>query len=86
MDPWRKRDSGLGGICYIAAVRNPHARIMDGFHAFPVRKEEVPVFSSSGDVMNMKLSDLGFDEWFDPYVGAFHEEGTGIACISAVGC
>lgn len=84
MDPWRKRESGLGGICYIAAVRNPHARIMDGFHAFPVRKEAVPAFSSSGDVMNMKLSDMGFDEWFEPYVGEFHQEGTGIACISAV--
>ncbi|NPU85889.1 MAG: ribosome small subunit-dependent GTPase A [Syntrophaceae bacterium] len=32
----------------------------------------------------MKLSDLGFDEWFEPHMGEIHEEGTGIARISAV--
>lgn len=36
----------------------------------------------SGDVM--KLSDLGFDEWFRPYIGELHKEVTDIARISAV--
>jgi ribosome biogenesis GTPase len=32
----------------------------------------------------MKLSDLGFDEWFEPHSGELLEEGTNIARISAV--
>jgi ribosome biogenesis GTPase len=32
----------------------------------------------------MKLSDLGFDQWFEAYMNEFFQEGTGIARISAV--
>ncbi|HRY38245.1 MAG TPA: GTPase RsgA, partial [Smithellaceae bacterium] len=32
----------------------------------------------------MKLSDLGFDQWFEAYMSEFFQEGTGIARISAV--
>ncbi|HOI75520.1 MAG TPA: ribosome small subunit-dependent GTPase A [Syntrophales bacterium] len=34
--------------------------------------------------MDMRLSDLGFDEWFEPHVGELHAEGRNIARISAV--
>jgi ribosome biogenesis GTPase / thiamine phosphate phosphatase len=32
----------------------------------------------------MKLSDLGFDQWFEAHVSDFRQEGRGIARISAV--
>ncbi len=34
--------------------------------------------------MDMRLSDLGFDEWFEPHIGELHAEGRNIARISAV--
>ena len=32
----------------------------------------------------MKLSDMGFDQWFQPHVSDLHQEGRDIARISAV--
>lgn len=32
----------------------------------------------------MKLSDLGFDQWFEAHAGDYHQEGCGFARISAV--
>ena len=32
----------------------------------------------------MRLSDLGFDNWFESYIDEYHQEGAGIARISAV--
>ena len=32
----------------------------------------------------MKLSDLGFNQWFEAHIGELHQEGRGIARISAV--
>jgi len=67
-------------------VLNPGDSANGRIHSilFYGQKEAIRVYSPSGDVMDMRLSDLGFDEWFEPHIGELHAEGRSIARISAV--